>query len=226
MREKRLVIDDIPVRLCDPGARRGLLLLGHGGGQSKDSERPVALARRFAAETGLSVVCIDAVDHGERRPNAPGPGLPAGWHSTVMPRMVEDWRKTAAALGELGPPLAYVGFSMGMIFGAPTAAALPSVAAVVLGMGGIPAGGWIDDPALDDLLLEAALELGGRQVLMLNVTGDAFFPIAGVHRFFDAIPGDAKRLLFRAGRHDEWSPGAIDESIAFVNAHVHGEPVR
>jgi hypothetical protein len=42
--------------------------MGHGGGHSKDGPRFMQLARHYAAATGLAVVCIDAVDHGERRP--------------------------------------------------------------------------------------------------------------------------------------------------------------
>lgn len=125
MREERIESDRIPGRLYDPGDARGLLLFGHGGGHSKDSERFVRLSRHYAEQTGLAVVCIDAVDHGERKPKPVGARVPPQWHSKVADQMVADWQKTADALSSIGPVLAYAGFSMGMIFGAPTVAAMP-----------------------------------------------------------------------------------------------------
>jgi hypothetical protein len=70
VREERVESNGIPARLYDPGDASGLLLFGHGGAHSKDSERFVRLSRMYAEHTGLAVVCIDAVDHGKpsRRP--------------------------------------------------------------------------------------------------------------------------------------------------------------
>ncbi len=131
MREERIENDGVPGRLYDPGDATGLLLFGHGGGHSKDSERFVSLSRHYAEQTGLGVVCIDAVDHGERKPRAASEGVPPGWHSRVAHQMVADWHRTAEALSSIGPAVAYVGFSMGMIFGALTVVALPSIKAAV-----------------------------------------------------------------------------------------------
>jgi pimeloyl-ACP methyl ester carboxylesterase len=227
VREERIETDGIPGRLYDPGGARGLLLFGHGGGHGKDSERFVHLARHHAEETGLAVVCIDAVDHGERRPRSPGPGpgsgpagLPPRWHSDAAGRMVADWQATARALSSVGPAVAYVGFSMGMIFGAPTVAALPGIKAAVFGVGGLPTGAGIQDPPLRALLLDAASRLGHPQVLLLNMTRDDVFPTAGTHEFFDAIPGRRKRLMFWESDHDSWPPEAIRHSVAFVNEHT------
>lgn len=219
MREERIDEGGVPARLYEPAGARGLLLFGHGGGRSKDSERVVRLSRVWAEETGLAVVCIDAVDHGERRPDVAGL-LPAKWHSTAAGRMVRDWQDTAGALASIGPPLAYVGFSMGMIFGAFTVASLPSVRAAVFASGGIPTGAGIDDPPLRPMLLEAAARLEHPEVLMTNVTGDEIFRTEDSHAFFDAIPGRRKRLVFWDGRHDDWSPEAIRLSVAFLNEHA------
>src|SRR5690606_38927200 len=114
------VVGDIPMQLYRPAGAEAVLLFGHGGGHSKDSPRFVRLARRFANETGLAVACIDAVDHGERRTLATGGGIPAGWHSGALDRMVNDWKSVATAFEAIGPAIAYVGFSMGVIFGIPT----------------------------------------------------------------------------------------------------------
>ncbi|MDQ3107083.1 MAG: alpha/beta fold hydrolase [Actinomycetota bacterium] len=218
MREERIETAGVPGRLYDPGGARGLLLFGHGGGHSKDSERFVRLCRTYAEGTGLAVVCIDAIDHGERKPQAVSAGLPARWHTRSAPQMVSDWHATADALSSVGPAVAYVGFSMGMIFGAPTTASMPSIKVAVFGVGGIPSGGGIDDPPLRRMLLEAASGLAHPQVLMLNTTGDEIFPTTGTHEFFDAIPGHKKRLMFWAGDHDRWPEEAIDHSIAFTKS--------
>ena len=220
MREERIETDGIPAKLYDPGNATGLLLFGHGGAHSKDSERFVRLCRHYAERTGLAVVCIDAVDHGERKPHDATDGVPAGWHSSAADQMVTDWRRTAEALSFIGPAVAYVGFSMGMIFGAPTVAALPTIKAAVFGVGGIPTGGGIDDPPLREMLLGAASRLEIPQVLMLNMNRDDIFPVGGTHAFFDAIPGSKKQLVFWEGAHNDWPAEAIQHSVAFLNENT------
>ena len=222
--EERIENNGIPARLYRPSGAQGLLLLGHGGAESKDSDRFVSLSRLYAESTGLSVVCIDAVDHGERMPLVTGAGLPGEWHSNAVGHMVSDWVETARALSWIGPPVAYVGFSMGAIFGVPTVGTLASIKAAVFVVGGIPAGGGIQDPSLRLLLLNAASKLGQSQVLMVNTTQDEIFPVEGVHELFDAIPGPKKRLMFWEGKHDDWSTEAIDHTSAFINSHVGRRP--
>jgi pimeloyl-ACP methyl ester carboxylesterase len=218
--EERIENDGIPAKLYRPAGARDLLLLGHGGAESKDSDRFVRLCRLYAERTGLAVVCIDAVDHGERMPPVAGASLPAAWHSNAIDQMVDDWVTTVGALSGIGPAVAYVGFSMGAIFGVPTVGALASIKAAVFVVGGVPAGGGIEDPPLRRLLLQAASQLGQPHVLMVNTTGDEIFPVDGVHELFDAIPGLDKRLMFWAGEHDDWPPEALEHTIAFINDEV------
>jgi dienelactone hydrolase len=218
--EERIENNGIPAKLYRKQSAKGLLLLGHGGAKSKDSERFVWLSRLYAERTGLAVVCIDAVDHGARMTLDAGAGLPTEWHSKAVGQMVSDWDKTASALSWIGPAVAYVGFSMGAIFGMPTVGALASIKAAVFVVGGIPAGGGIQDPPLRPLLLNAASKLGQPHVLMVNTTQDEIFPVDGVHEIFDAIPGPNKRLMFWEGKHDDWPLEAIEHTIAFINAHV------
>lgn len=220
MREERIDISGIPARLYRPPGATAVLLLGHGGGHSKDSPRFERLSWRYADETGLAVVCIDAVDHGERQPAVSGGRVPAGWHSRTVDQMVEDWRATAAALEAIGPAVAYVGFSMGAIFGFPTVAAMPSIQAAVFVAGGIPSGGGIDDPGLGPLVLDAASSLHHCQVLMLNKTDDEIFPADDVRVTFDAVPGANKELTFLAGDHNDWPPELISYSITFLQQHL------
>lgn len=220
MREERIEPSGIPARVYDPGHDRGVILLGHGGGHSKDSERFVQLCRHFATTTGLAVVCMDAIDHGERKPPAATPGLPRGWHSASTPQMVLDWSRTAEALEPLGRAVAYVGFSMGALFGVATVASMPAIEAAVFVVGGVPSGAWIDDPDLRPLLLDVASKLDDVDILMVNKTEDELFSRADVHELFDAIPGSRKQLTFWDGPHDEWPQEAIDEAAAFITSYA------
>lgn len=221
MQEERIEIDGVPANLYTIGDPSALLLLGHGGEHSKDGPRFVRLSRTYAERTGLAVVCIDAVDHGERKPlNVEGDGIPAQWHSSNVDQMVADWQTVATGLDAIGPPLAYVGFSMGAIFGFPTVAEIPSIQAAVFVAGGIPTGGGIEDPPLRPLLLDAAARLDSPSVLMLNKTDDSVFSMGDSSLLFDAIPSDNKRLMFSEGGHDYWPDTLIDESVAFIQRRV------
>ncbi len=216
MREERIDIGDVPARWYLPPDPGGVLLLGHGGGQSKDAPRFVHLARRYAEEVGLAVVCIDAVDHGERQAAGATAGVPREWHSSSTERMVQDWEAAADALSWIGPAVAYVGFSMGSIFGVPTVAAIPTIMTAVLVVGGIPTGAWIDDPPLHIVLEEAAGRLEHADVLMLNTADDEIFSAADAQALLDAIRARTKRQRIWNGRHDDWSNDMIEESIDFL----------
>ena len=134
--------------------------------------------------------------------------------------MVADWQTTAESLSSIGPAVAYVGVPMGMIFGAPTVALMPTIRAAVFVVGGIPTGVWINDPPLRATLPDAASKLTNPQVLMVNMTQDQFFRTEDAHHFFDAIPGQQKRLMFWEGDHDDWPAEAIQHSVAFINQHT------
>ena len=217
MHEERIENGGVPARLCRPEGATGLLLLGHGGGYSKDGTRFVRLCRRYAEATGLAVACIDAIAHGERKAKDAVPGsLPRQWHSTNSPQMVRDWQTTAHALHEIGAPVAYVGFSMGALFGFPTVAAMPSIRAAVFVVSGYPDVGGIDDEPLNDLLTDSASHLQHASVLMLNTTNDHIFPVPGVHRLFHAIHAAGKQLTFWEGEHNDWSDEMITTSESFI----------
>ncbi|HEY2813445.1 MAG TPA: alpha/beta fold hydrolase [Acidimicrobiales bacterium] len=217
MREERIEPAGVPAKLYDPGDGRGLLLLGHGGGSSKDEERFVALGRQLAEGTGLRVVCIDAVGHGERS-GAEDVRRTMGSEKNAA-LMTADWRAVA---DELGNPVAYVGYSMGMLYGAPTVAAMPEIKAAVFGVGGIPALATREQlpNVMHDRLLAIAAQLTHPQVLLLNMTKDETFPVAGVHEFFDAIPGRKKRLMFWEGDHVGLPAESTRQAIAFVNKYT------
>jgi pimeloyl-ACP methyl ester carboxylesterase len=217
MREERIEPAGIPAKLYDPGVRSGLVLLGHGGTSSKDEERFVTVGRQLAEGTGLRVVCIDAVGHGERADGGDVTRTMGSEESAAQ--MVTDWRAVA---DELGEPVAYVGFSMGMLYGAPTVAAMPELRAAVFGVGGLPGGGTSGflPAALRERLLADAARLGHVQLLLLNMTQDAIFPVAGAHDFFDAVPGRKKRLMFWEGDHLGLPAESIRHAIAFLDRHT------
>jgi pimeloyl-ACP methyl ester carboxylesterase len=218
MREERIEPAGIPAKLYDPGDARGLLLLGHGGGGSKDTEPFVGLGRQLAEGTGLRVACIDAVLHGERSTGEDVRTTMGGEKNAVQ--MIADWRAVA---DELGGAVAYVGFSMGMLYGAPTVAAMPEIKAAVFGVGGIPASGSQGSPlvsAMRERLLGVAAKLEHAQVLMLNMTQDETFPVAGAHEFFDAIPGKKKRIMFWEGNHVGLPAEGMRHAIAHVNRYT------
>lgn len=163
---------------------------------------------------------MDAIDHGERWPPERAAGKPNRWRPTAVQDMVRDWQTISDHLSSIGPPIAFAGYSLGMIFGAPTVAAMPSIKATVFVVGGLPAVGGIGIPDLHEQLLDAAGQLAHTQVLMLNMTKDRAFPVADVHRFFDAIPGRKKRLMFWEAEHEAVPAEAHRQAVAFLDKHT------
>lgn len=221
MREERIEVEGVPARIYVPDDARALLLLGHGGTESKDAERFVNLSRLYAQRTGLGVVCIDAVDHGERAAPNQAPEIPKGWHSRSAGQMVKDWSVVVESLKSTGPAVAYVGFSMGAIFGFSIVESMRTMRAAAFVVGGIPHSGLgIDDVLLRPLLMETAARLERTPVLMLNKTDDEYFAVQDTTELFEAIAGNKKHLTFFRGGHDEWAPALIDDSVAFIREHV------
>ena len=199
-----------------------LVLLGHGSHQSKDDPIAQLLARAIARGSGVGVALMDAPGHGERRTVG---STDAEYELDVRRRMgdpagdaalVAEWSAIALAARVAAPvltgPLGYAGFSMGALFGLSIVADLPDVRAAVFALGGVFA-----DDALGDLPTEArnarvregASRLGAREVLMVNMTRDAHFPLAGAVEVFETIPGP-KRMGVWAGAHEDLPPEAMD----------------
>ncbi|MEA3021066.1 MAG: hypothetical protein QOI47_2590 [Actinomycetota bacterium] len=221
MIEERIDNGTIPTKLYQPDGASALLLLGHGRGGSKDVEPYVGLCRRYAEATGLAVVCIDAIAHGERGSEDPREQTRVTGAADAAERMVADWTTTVDALSSIGPAVAFAGFSMVMLFGAPTVAAMPSIKAAVFGVGGIPRGGpGFDNTALGDRLLGIARTLEHPQVLMMNMTEDELFDPVDSMRFFAAIPGRKKRMMFWEGGHHGLPAESIRQSVAFLQKYA------
>jgi dienelactone hydrolase len=192
-----------------------LVLLGHGAHLSKDDPVMQVLARGFARGVPAGVALMDCPGHGERRPAG---STDEEFERAVALRMhdpegdaalVADWLAVAAAARAAEPrltgALGYAGFSMGALFGLSIVAALPEVQAAVFALGGV-----IDDAqvARNAKVRDGASRLGAREVLMLNMTRDEHFPIAGAIEVFEAIPGP-KRMGVWAGTHVDIPPEAI-----------------
>ena len=134
--------------------------------------------------------------------------------------MVADWKSVVDHLASVGPPVAYVGFSMGALFGFPTVVSMPTITAAAFVVGGIPAGGWSDDLDLRPSLTGAASKLGSTHVLMLNKDDDERFPAQGVRLLFDSVVARSKDLMFWPGSHDDWPPEMIARSTTFLKEHA------
>lgn len=223
MREDQFVADGVPARLYLPADAKGLLLLGHRGTQSKDHPRFVELGRRYAADTGLAVVCIDAPAHGERSPNSGNPDedLAEVVNTIGGPQdvTVPDWTSVCDDLQGIGPPLAYVGFSMGAMMGVAVVASLQSIRCGVFWVAGLPR----PDPAATqspNVFTDNADAVGRADVLMINMTEDEFMGPNKALRLFNAIGGARKRLHFHPGDHGTEPEEALEDSIRFVRSRV------
>lgn len=218
----RLGDDAPPTLLFLPGGEHEqlpLVLLGHGAHLSKDDPVMQLLAKGLC-RVPAAVALMDCPGHGERR--APEV-TDEKFEADIARRMVDpenyaevtrDWIAVEAAARTADPrivgPTGYAGFSMGAKFGLAIVADLPSVVAAVFALGGIR-----EQTKGDELVRAGAQRLGEREVLMLNMTRDEHFPIAGAIEVFELIPGP-KRMGVWSGTHIEIPPEAIELGVNFL----------
>jgi dienelactone hydrolase len=206
-----------------------LVLFGHGAHLSKDDEVMQILARAIARGVPAGVVLMDCPGHGDRR----APALTdEAFGRDVARRMsdpagdaglIADWEAIASAartrVPVLSGPLAYVGFSMGALFGLSIVADMPDVRAAVFALGGLvdddAFGGGDGGTARNARVRDAASRLGDREVLMLNMTRDEHFPIVGAIEVLETIPGP-KRMAVWAGTHVDIPPEAVTVANQFL----------
>ena len=196
-----------------------LVLLGHGAHQSKDDPIAQLLARALARGVPAGVALIDSPGHGERRLADSGE---AEYLRDVRRRMVDpagdaaltaEWSAVAtaarAAVPELSGPTGYAGFSMGALFGLSIVADLPEVRAAAFALGGVMTE---EEPgehaARNARVRDGARRLGEREILMVNMTRDEHFPIAGALEVLETVPGP-KRMGVWAGTHAELPPESM-----------------
>lgn len=222
MAERTLDSGGVPTRVFE-GASDDLLLFGHRGTLSKDDKWSVQWCRTLAEHVGLTVVAADAPNHGARAPQS---GDPEADRRAVEQAVIaggeqaaRDWSSVIASL-DLGPAVAYVGFSMGAMHGTIVAAALPTLRAAVFGMAGVPtfALDAVRGSGSDTPHMAAARRLHQCEVLMVNTTGDDLFSVDGALTLFDAFPTGRKRLMLWEGDHSTEPPDML-EIVGFVNRY-------
>jgi len=222
----------VPIRLADertpptllfvpPEAQESvpLVLFGHGAHLSKDDPVMQMIAKGFCRGVPAAVALIDCPGHGERRAAEVTDEL---FEADVARRMSDpanyrqltaDWRavETAARAADarISGPTGYAGFSMGAMFGLAIVADLPSVSSAVFALGGLTGA-----DGRDELIRAGVSRLGGREVLMLNMTRDEHFPIDGAVEILESIPGP-KRMGVWAGTHVDIPPEAIQLAVDF-----------
>jgi pimeloyl-ACP methyl ester carboxylesterase len=166
------------------------------------------LCRSFARLLPAVVLVIDCPGHGERRPESDADYL-AGVErnmgdAAVHHQLAREWTRAAQVARELDPRIddrtAYVGFSMGSIFGASIVQDLPFVGPVVLALGGFVGPDRL--PGTNDLIGAGLRALGDREVLMLSMTDDESFPFADAVRAFGLIPGPKRMFVWEGGHVD------------------------
>jgi pimeloyl-ACP methyl ester carboxylesterase len=196
-----------------------LVLLGHGAHLSKDDPFMQILAKTFCRGVPAAVALMDCPGHGERR--APG-STDDEFDADVQRRLADpgnyrrvrdDWvaveQAARAAGARVTGPAGYAGFSMGAMFGLAVVADLPSVVAAVFALGGLTA-----DERRNALIRDGARRLGDREVLMLNMTRDEHFPMAGALEVFESIPGP-RRMGVWPGGHVDIPPEAVNLGVEF-----------
>ncbi|MFF4196827.1 alpha/beta hydrolase [Nonomuraea sp. NPDC001831] len=220
--ERSFTLGDVPGVLWTPqdADPRGLVLIGHGGGQHKRAPGVVGRARRLAAERGLAAAAVDAPAHGDRprsaeheriitamRERMAGAGDPtpllAELHTLLAARTVPEWRSVLDALGDHGP-VGYWGVSLGCALGIPLVAAEPRIGAAVLGLSGT---------SLASAQAAAAITVPVRFLLQWD---DERVPRAEALALFDALASAEKTLHANPGGHADVPDFEIDSALRFL----------
>ncbi|HEV7526973.1 MAG TPA: hypothetical protein VGP92_18595 [Acidimicrobiia bacterium] len=219
----RLADDRTPPTLLfvPPGDHEALplVLFGHGAHTSKDDPIMQMIVKGFCRGVGAAVAVMDCPGHGERRRAdltdeefvadvARKMADPANYAQVTA-----DWRavETAARAADvrITGATGYAGYSMGAMFGLAIVADLPTVTAAVFALGGLPG-----DATRDEMVRAGAARLGGREVLMINMTRDEHFSMEGAIEVLELIPAP-KRMGVWTGVHADLPPESIQLAVDF-----------
>lgn len=194
----------------DPGP---VVIAGHGKGHSRGNQY-VRGPAMLLAPRGISVVAIDAPLHGERSGGRPLPEI-ASADPDLLGRWVRDHRLLVDAVQHrfgLQAPIAYVGFSMGGVFGTHLVAAESRLRALVCVVAGATQVAFLEGGGADAELelrlartdpVTAAPAVAPRPTLMVNADEDEVFPRRSALALYDAFE-HPKEITFFPGRHAVW----------------------
>lgn len=199
-----------------------LMLFGHGASGDR-YQAPIAhLAGRFQ-KAGIPSLSIDGPVHGLRKV---GDGQRGAFGQELQREshiedMLADWNEAislALGLDDVNTTkLAYMGLSMGSIYGIPLVASRPDMTVATLGLIGMTA---ILPQGDTFLALARKIEI---PVLFLMQMEDELFPREGCLEVFDAFASKDKRMHCNPGLHPEIPGEEIDFSYEFLLGYIEGK---
>jgi dienelactone hydrolase len=208
--------------LPEGGGAETLMLFGHGASGDR-YQAPIAyLAGRFQ-KAGIPVLSIDGPVHGQRKVGdgargAFGEELQRDSH---VEDMLADWNEAIGlvlGLAEIkATKLAYMGLSMGSIYGIPLVASRPDMTVATLGLIGMTA---ILPQGERFLAMAQRIKI---PLLFLMQLEDELFPREGCYEVFDAFASKDKRMHCNPGLHPEIPQEEIDFSFEFLLGYIEGK---
>lgn len=202
-----------------------LMLFGHGASGDRYQEPIAHLAGRFQ-RAGIPSLSLDGPVHGLRKI---GDGQRVAFGEELQREshvedMMTDWNEAislARGLDEISATkLAYLGLSMGSIYGIPLVASRPDMSVATLGLIGMTA---ILPQGEAFLAMARQIEI---PILFLMQMEDELFPRDGCLEVFDAFASKDKRMHCNPGLHPEIPQEEIDFSFEFLLGHIEGTRER
>lgn len=219
--------EDIPGVFWSPAAASGarpLILLGHGGGAHKRSERMLMVGELFTTY-GWCAAAIDGPVHGDRGgiTDASDPTYRQMWQRPdIVQSMIADWKATLDTLSALpqvdSTKIGYWGVSMGTMFGLPFVASEQRIQVVVLGKAGMT-GPSVTRSGIDRAFKECAPQVT-IPVLFTMQWDDERFDREGQLDLFDRLASRDKRLHAYPGLHSDNGPEAFTVQADFLQRYL------
>lgn len=202
-----------------------LMLFGHGASGTRYQEPIAHMAGRFQ-RAGVPSLSIDGPIHGLRKvgDGARGAFSEEFARETTIEDMLADWNEAidlARGLDEVETSkLAYMGLSMGSIYGIPLVATRPDMTVATLGLFGV-------NPAFphSDRYFSWAQKID-IPLLFLMQLEDELFPRETCIEAFDSFASKDKRMHCNPGLHPEIPGEEIDFSFEFLLGHIEGKRKR
>ena len=213
---------DVPGMFWSPAGakeRRPLVLIGHGGSQSKSAPGIVATASRLVAEHGFNAAAIDGPIHGSRRDDGgkTGPSVQQQFRDmwdrdTRIDFMVSQWRAALDALVGLDTvdagSIGWYGISMGTAYGLPLIAAESRIGIAVLGM-------WGTNYPNSQRLSQDAPAVRCPALFQMK-WNDQYFTREGQLELFDRLGSLDKWCKIYMGAHTPVEGVQLDDIVGFL----------